>query len=232
MEQEFISLVINTMDELINDLPAPLFFGLLLLLLLLIAILLILLFTELARPPAGTRKTGDTRSSVNWERIQALIGGILLVSAGSILMLSEYDALKTLEASKSWPWTMGKVSGARIEGFQYKDGSISYGSVIAYRYTVSGMEYSCRMRLHGSGRNADAGHNLRSYPVGTKIKVLYNPANHGECITVYERENLDYWGYAFLIAISLFFILLGIRLLGERGERRIRAMPSGLWYID
>ena len=91
-------------------------------------------------------------------------------------------------ASARWPVADGRVTGGRIEIVEVPRGKSAvlydteYRPVVAYAYEVAGA--TCRndipaIRLKS---RAEAEEVLRSYPVGTPLRVYYDPEDPGTAV--------------------------------------------------
>jgi hypothetical protein len=85
--------------------------------------------------------------------------------------------------------TTGEVRKTEIERREGISGNrdIYYVAKIDYSYQVSGEPFWSEIKFNRRNYIEEAKELLRSLPVGTKIKVFYNPRNPQDCITEYDE---------------------------------------------
>jgi hypothetical protein len=85
--------------------------------------------------------------------------------------------------------TTGEVRKTEIErrGQLGRHSDIYYATKIDYSYQVSGKTFWSEIKFNRRNYIEEAKELLRSLPVGTKIKVFYNPRNPQDCITEYDE---------------------------------------------
>jgi hypothetical protein len=99
--------------------------------------------------------------------------------------------VRKLQASRRWPCVDGTVTDSRAlrkvtQGTGDDEGeSISYVPTVEYRYELSGRTYTgsrIAFAQSGYGSPGRAEQKLARYPVGSAVKVLYDPANPASAV--------------------------------------------------
>ena len=110
-------------------------------------------------------------------------------------MVAEGAALST-----SWPTADGVITSHKIDRHRTEDGGDTYKPQVAYEYAVDGVLYNGSritfVDIVGYGTDDAAEDRMASYPVGTTVKVYYDPSNAG--ISVLE-PGVNVTSFAFII---------------------------------
>lgn len=128
-----------------------------------------------------------------------LLVGAASLAYGIYLCWSAYDTHKKIVASKDWPVTSGKVTAAEIKVSHGGKGGSSYHPEITYRYSVNGTEFTRGIRKNKAIFRFIAEDFLKLLPIGTSIRVSYDPENPMDCVSNYDEEGIPWLG---LIAIA------------------------------
>jgi hypothetical protein len=139
----------------------------------------------------------------HWE---FLIIGILIVSFGVFNVWSAYKKHQKIVASKNWPVSLGDVIAARINKTWVRNG-ISYHPEIAYHYFVTGVEYTNNIRLKSTMRGQIGNDILEMFPIGSHIRISYNPKNPKDCISEEDEESFPWLGLG-AIVIGVWLIIV------------------------
>jgi hypothetical protein len=146
------------------------------------------------------------------DRLVGLIFAASFLIFGFILVWSAYNRHKKLIGSKSWPATMGVVIAAKNKvSFGSKGGRYNRPEV-TYRYSVIGIEYTQNIRKNSTIKQNKVGEFLDSLPIGTKLKISYNPENPKDCVSEYDEEDIPLLGIG---AIAFGALMLYIGILGK-----------------
>jgi hypothetical protein len=152
--------------------------------------------------------------------IFSLIG--LAAIAGGILMFYLRRRSAALQAaSVNWPTVEGRVSDAKLHSFRDNDKNLNYMARVWHSYEVSGQSYTVEKISWGGqpyGRVAtQANEILARYPVGTPVKVYYNPQKPKQSVLDPHNQSgvktMGWIGGAF-IAIGVVFFILGFVVEG------------------
>jgi hypothetical protein len=102
---------------------------------------------------------------------QDIPGLVIMVILGLVLTFWGYTKFKNATDSKSWPVTIGLVTGSEVAG------AIKYYPSIVYTYTVDSIVYNSNSisNINFNAKNRSVVEEfLIKYPLGAKIKVYYN----------------------------------------------------------
>lgn len=147
-----------------------------------------------------------------------LIIGIVCLFLGLYFARESYIFHVQIEASKTWPEVTGEVIETKISMIPDNDGSVYYYPIVIYHYIVSGAEYTCDYGLDREGFRDDAEGDLRSFPIGTEIKVSYNPNRPQDCITKHDAESFPFGAIIFILTGTFLVIYDGLIILGKVNE--------------
>jgi hypothetical protein len=89
-----------------------------------------------------------------------------------------YMVVSTAIESRSWPYTMGAVTGSGIIRNRDCNGLPGYHYSVGVEYKVNGQEYYVMELRLGSFRyfsQAGAKRVIEKYPIGQSVKVFYDP---------------------------------------------------------
>jgi hypothetical protein len=102
---------------------------------------------------------------------QDIPGLVIMVILGLALTFLGFTKFKKATDAKSWPATIGLVTGSEVAG------AIKYYPSITYTYTVDSVVYNSNSisNINFNTKNRSVVEEfLKKYPLGAKIKVYYN----------------------------------------------------------
>jgi hypothetical protein len=162
-----------------------------------------------------------------------LLFGIVMLIIGSINILSA-------QSSSSWPVTQGeiltsvvdkketstrskksrnlRIKGSGISVSNKSEKSYSYEALVSYSYSVSGEEYVGKRIAFGAitkGGRGRAETICESYPVGSQVKVHYDPDDAGSATLEVGIQAQVF----FIPGLGAFFLLMGAAILVVRRMR-------------
>ena len=147
-----------------------------------------------------------------------LVGAVLCILIGGCVLWFAHSAYRFDRFSRGWPTAAGIVVETRIDEVSGGDDGFRYMPVVAYRYQVSGIEYtSDRMqlgvdRVHGvtNGSHSEAERFLKAFEKGTSVAVKYNPVDPGSSVVI---EGFPKHWFTFRVGTGTFFLVWGALLL-------------------
>lgn len=139
---------------------------------------------------------------------------LLIISLGFIIFgLKEYREIdnynQTIAASRNWPVTEGEVTEAKIIQVVDEYLASDYISQFTYQYEVSGSKYRCGFSMNVTSNKQYAEEDLRALPVGSRIKVAYNPEAPQTCVSEYDKGEAPILT-VFLFLGALIFVIVFI----------------------
>jgi hypothetical protein len=138
------------------------------------------------------------------EWVLPLATGILIT--GVILVIFSSNDISEALVRRSWPTTMAVVVDATITGER------AYNPQINCEYKVEGKDYTLisNLKTPGFGRKRSRHQTseiiLNEYPVGSNVRIRYNPNNPGEA---YIRTG-PYWSDYMKISLGTLLLILGL----------------------
>ncbi len=111
-----------------------------------------------------------------------LVFGIGTVLLGTVFIVSALVERRRHETVGCWPAVRGKVLVASVQRYQPRPGqnaSVRYTPLITYQYEVAGQPLTGQKvdfrppRSYATAAEAEA--IVAAYPVGSEVKVTYNP---------------------------------------------------------
>jgi len=126
-------------------------------------------------------------------------------------------------ASRQWPATVGAV--VRSEVTEHTGGDVgdapTYTAEVEYTYVVNGVQHTADRIAFGydsfQWREGQAARKQRSYPVGARVNVYYNPLNPSDAVL--ERGSSRY--VVAMVAAGVGLVIVGIAL--SQAARRFDA---------
>ena len=135
---------------------------------------------------------------------------ILFIITGLYIIRRDYITNKAITASEAWPVTSGEVKSSTIKD-SYDGEQTTYYPKITYQYTVTGIYYTCDMRVNVSSSKKDdtkITSILKSFPIGITFKVSYNPSHPQDCVSEFDqRSNFSLVPWVF-IGIGVILLIL------------------------
>ena len=144
--------------------------------------------------------------------IFVLVGLIFVALAAGLFWFRRRFAAKQA-ASLAWPTCEGRVTRAYVESSRDRQGRTQYTPHLGYSYAVAGRNYDCDRIAWGGSSTGNwpkaADDTVARYPVGSAVKVHYNPENPSEAVL----EPAQTAGLRVLLFIAIIFALVGSALL-------------------
>ena len=141
--------------------------------------------------------------------------GVVLVIVGIVMIFLRRRSAALQAASVNWPTGEGRISDAKLHSFRDNDKHLNYMARVWHAYEVNGQSYTAEKISWGGqpyGRVAtQANEILARYPVGTPVKVYYNPQKPKQ--SVLEPHNtggvktMGWIAIAFFVIGIVFFVL-------------------------
>ena len=151
--------------------------------------------------------------------------GLLLLACLGLIQWRIGRMQRAVALARDWPSVPGRVTGTTInsrnlytpQGHRARN----YGAIIAYEYEVAGRRYrSDRYSLSGPHQfsfEARAKRLLAKYPVGTPVKVHYEPANPHAGVISLSAPAVFVLRFVFWFALGLAVLLLGGPIVFQPG---------------
>lgn len=121
-----------------------------------------------------------------------------------------YRILKT----RNWPTVSGTIHTSRVEE-AFKaigdngDPIYIFRPEVLYRYEVNGQEYSVRYDFPDwSSFQSDAIRVILKYPLGTRVRVFYNPKSPGKSTLSVGRDQIPTSEWVTIIVVFAFCALI------------------------
>lgn len=140
------------------------------------------------------------------------IFSIILLLAGSAVLVITYLLQTEATASQSWPSTDGEVVASFVEEYRDSEQELSYKPRVQYIYTVGGQLYKSQKvkigleQSYGFYNNANK--ELADYPLNATVTVYYDPAEPTNAVL--DRSSSPWYiGYA----IGAVLMLMSMRML-------------------
>jgi hypothetical protein len=164
------------------------------------------------------KQRSDGKKRLHWFfRLILGFAGVMLLLASPFYIMSCYHNYRTGQESEKWPNVKGAItrSDMDVQGFGRK---MTYTPMIAYRYSVNGMEYSGSrvqfVRTAGSSESS-AQSVLAKYPVNSTPTVYYDPANPTNCVLEPGNTStgmvLSFVGPLFVLGMGVFCALAALK---------------------
>jgi hypothetical protein len=132
-------------------------------------------------------------------------GAVFLPVAG-LLGLGAHLARRHEDRVARWPTTPGVVVQSQVQKRQGKKSAIYHELEVRYEYWVGRKRFASTQLSNGpvKGSRTALARRARSYPVGRRVTVHYDPEDPSEAHLEYQRGNLDlfllFWAMAIVIA--------------------------------
>jgi hypothetical protein len=139
---------------------------------------------------------------------QDIPGLVIMVILGLALTFLGFTKFKKAINAKSWPVTIGLVTGSEVAG------AIKYYPSLTYTYTVDSVVYNSNSisNINFNTKNRSAVEEfLKKYPLGAKIKVYYNGSEPSRALLEPGINTGNILLLAFgtiVLAIPVFLVLL------------------------
>lgn len=148
--------------------------------------------------------------------IFVLVG--LAAIAGAVLVYFRRKRSAALQAaSVNWPTVDGQISDANLHTFRDKDRHLNYMARVWHTYAVAGTSYTVeKISWGGQGYSrvsTPAQEVLDKYPVGSTVKVYYNPQKPKQSVlNPHEKGGVTAmaWIAAVFLVIGIVFIGMGV----------------------
>ena len=139
-----------------------------------------------------------------------VIGGLMLVGGYFLTYRVGKPIRDKAAASIAWPATDGRITGSKVERVKRGgEGKATYTADITYEYALDGRTFEGDRVWFGDDYSASDASAFRAavgrYPVGSAVKVHYDPAEPAESVL----EPGPTWSGS-----ALYFIGLGLMTLG------------------
>ena len=139
-----------------------------------------------------------------------VVGGAMLVGGFFLTSRIGKPMREQAAASTSWPTTDGRITASRVERVKRAgEGNATYTADITYEYSLDGRGFEGDRVWFGDNYSASDASAFRAavarYPVGTAVKVHYDPAEPSESVL----EPGPTWSGS-----MLYFIGLGLMAIG------------------
>jgi hypothetical protein len=137
--------------------------------------------------------------------IVVVVGGLAL--AGSIFILRH---ILRKHASRTWPEAVGKITEGNISLSHDSNDNSIYSAQFTFTYHVLGSMLSgqsASRNLNGSWNYAKR--SIADHPIGTTIRVRYNPEKPEEYFSEFEWGNTQEW-FWFILLFILFISILAV----------------------
>lgn len=139
-----------------------------------------------------------------------IVYGVFIVF-GLILVIISINSKKKAKAAQAWPTMPGVILSSHVDIHTSTDSegssSTSYKPVVAYQYTVMGLEYTGDRIGYGantfSRRKSDE--IIARYPVGQPVMVHYNPDKPQDAALETEAQ-----GGVISLVIGIILMVVGI----------------------
>jgi hypothetical protein len=139
--------------------------------------------------------------------------GAGVIAVAVLLFFIRRRSAARATASRTWPSTQGQVIAARVDVSSDSDRNDSYSADIHYSYRVAGQEHTASRVAWGgrvsSGSRAAADAAVIRYPVGSAVRVFYDPKEPGEAVL----EPMATGGLNRLTFIMVIFLVVGAAFL-------------------
>ncbi len=137
-----------------------------------------------------------------------VVAGLVFLAVGVAGVTSWRRTMKRSRASLSWPTVQGRVLASDVLT-RYSDQSRYDRASVLYQYVVGGTTYSSDTVFHSavrlSGNIQRARETVSRYPVGSEVRVYYDPDDPEAAVLV--PGTAAFSGAA--LAIGLFFAFTG-----------------------
>lgn len=139
-----------------------------------------------------------------------VVGGLMLVGGYFLTYRVGKPIRDKAAASIAWPATDGRITGSKVERVKRGgEGKATYTADITYEYALDGRTFEGDRVWFGDDYSASDASAFRAavgrYPVGSAVKVHYDPAEPAESVL----EPGPTWSGS-----ALYFIGLGLMTLG------------------
>lgn len=157
------------------------------------------------------QKKGGFQNSI--AKAILLLIAVLFILIGLFLIYRAYNSYRTIDASKDWPVTSGEVIITGIED-SYDGEQITYYPKITYWYEVSGTQFKCDIKINLSSSRKDDKKildALKTFPIGTDIKVFYNPDKPQVCVSENDEGEIFPLVPMIFVGVGVFIIIHAIK---------------------
>jgi hypothetical protein len=163
-----------------------------------------------------------------WFMLGLIAMGLLFIGIG--VGLHRWESGRAVEVAQ-WPTADGEVVETYVETRSSSSSSssgsrgTSYAPVVIYRYAANGQTYqNNQIWANGTqsyGWASSAQDFIGRYPVGSRMRVLYDPSNPGDSALINDGASWWYWLFVVFGVMIVVFGLFIPRLFagGPRLER-------------
>lgn len=145
--------------------------------------------------------------------IFSVIGVALLVVAAIVFLIRRRTAARQA-ASLSWPTCEGEVTRSWVHSYRDKDRDTQYMARVKYAYRIDGVGYESERIAWGgrasSGVATAAQAVVARYPVGSSLRVHYNPGKPKEAVLEPSETGglslMTYIGVGFAAVVAAFVV--------------------------
>ncbi len=142
---------------------------------------------------------------------------------GIVALVMTYDALE----ERFWDTTEGRVVETYIEQRPTR-GVDKYAPFVVYAYTANGKTYQSNLITHGEIpllNDRDAQKAIAKYPVGSTVKVHYNPDNPAEATLALSSGSSMFFVWILLALAILASVWQATKILDALGLLKKKTKP-------
>lgn len=156
------------------------------------------------------------------QRPERALPAVALAGMAVFIALVARAAMREAEDARGWPTVDGVIEASGVEALRMLSADSDptlrtrrmFRSDVVYRYRVGGVDLKgSRLRLGGrffASFDRLARRDAEAYPVGTRVKVFYNPDNASEAVLDPVAQGLWLaWGLAAVLAAGALVLWLG-----------------------
>lgn len=130
-------------------------------------------------------ETKSARPRFGAKEALALLPPLMFVGFGAVLIAIGVTSYRKTKTTETWPSTQGTVYATNIRRYN-DEGTIEFAPEVNYEYTVAGELYKssvirAEVFISFPDEN-EARQFLKSYAVGSKVRVYYEPTNPGKAV--------------------------------------------------
>jgi hypothetical protein len=136
--------------------------------------------------------------------------GLALFAVGILMFFLRRRSAALQAASVNWPTVDGQISDAKLHTFRDKEKRLNYMARVWHTYQVNGASYTVE-KISWGGQpyaqvSAPANAVLEKYPVGSVVKVYYNPQKPKQSVLNPQEKG----GLATMAWIAGIFFVMGV----------------------
>lgn len=136
--------------------------------------------------------------------------GIALLAVGVLVFFIRRRSAELQAASVNWPTADGRITDAKLHSWRDTNSKrLNYMARVWFGYQVDGVDYTSE-KISWGGRpyspiSAEAEKTLAKYPVGSGVRVYYNPQKPKQSVL----EPSEKGGLAVMTWIMVTFAIMG-----------------------